>query len=357
MKNIIYLLSVLFIIGCQKDDNGNSTESIFPRKELKPKEIIVKQGKDIISNPVKDGVITLENKKSYQVNISFEEEVELQQGEFLKMKTKNNRDFYADFYGRNANDILEKLVFKKEGYNDFNLQIIQSKVIPNFYIQVKRTIETNGDFVTENADRKTIQVLSTKNRYKEVSVDIEFFAPIIIEDIIENQEKVVSVKKKGDGSIYTVTIRKEKLTDGKSVQLPIYAIEKEQKGERIGEITLIGDPLPYYLEPPSWWFTPQLNVVPYGNYKGLELDLEFYFFNEEKKYVFVENVNEDIVQDHSIDIEYPGDVFINLKEDIKKEGRKKVHFFDIYEGILVGDQIQKKENAKKVEIFLDIRGY
>lgn len=357
MRNIIYLLSVLFIIGCQKDDNNNSEQPEAPKKDLKPTEIVIKQGDNIISDAIQNGVITLEKNKSYKVNVSFAEEVELQEGEFLKMKTKNNRDFYADFYGKNANDILEKLVFKKEGYNDFNLQIVQNGVIPNFYIQVKSSVDTNGDFVTENADKKTIKILSTKKRYKEVSVDIEFFAPIIIEDVIENQEKVVSVEKRGDGSICRVTIKKEKLTDGKSVELPIYAIEKGQKGERIGEVILIGEDTPYCLEAGSWFATPELNVVSFYSYKDLELELDFYFFNEERRQVFIENVNKDFVQEYSTYDDDPGYVSITLKEEIRKEHKKKVHFFDVYEGVVVGDEIQKKENAKKTEVFLDILGY
>ena len=145
------------MVNCSKDNNQEEKPIIDPiTKILQPTSIIVKQGDEVVKDAVVNNKITLEEGKQYTVEVAFAEDVELQKGEFLKMKAKNSREFYAEFYGKNANEIKEKVVFKKEGYQDFSLEIMQEQLLPRFYEEFKSLSSTDNNVITGADDKKTI---------------------------------------------------------------------------------------------------------------------------------------------------------------------------------------------------------
>ncbi|ATA89480.1 hypothetical protein CGC58_06910 [Capnocytophaga stomatis] len=358
MKNIVYLISALLIVGCAKDDdNKGETPIVGSKKDLIPTEIVVKQGENIITDAVKEGKITLEQGKDYRVSISFSEDVELQKGEFLKVKTKNPREFYADFYGRNINEISEKVIFKREGYNDFVLQIVQDKVIPNFYIDVKNLVEREGSFVYTDDDRKTVWVLNTKETGKRAAIDMEFLGPVFLEDLMQEGVQVVAVQKQGDGAKYRIAINATKLANGGSVQLPVYSLVNDQKGEKIGEITFVGETAPYY-KSTEWWSQSLPNTFShYIGFDDLSTELQFYTFMEQEEHIFIDNVNEELVEVHSLNPDRKGVLSLTLKELIRTKVNQTIRVFDIYQGELVNGKIQKKKGATKREMFVSVSGW
>lgn len=354
MRNIVYLISALLIVGCAKDEGDKGeTPIVGSKKDLIPTEIVVKQGEEVVTDAVKEGKITLEQGKEYRVSVSFSEDVELQKGEFLKMKAKNPREFYADFYGRNINEISEKVTFKKEGYNDFTLQIVQGKVIPNFYVDVKNLLERNGSFIYTEDDNKTIRVLNTDEYEKRAAFDVEFFGPVFLENLSEGGAMLVQVQKQGDDALYRMAINAAKLADGSSIQLPIYSLVDDQKGERIGELTFIGDTAPYCKSTDFWNPTPP-NTFSLQTYYGLRKNIQFYTFMEQEEHIFIDNVNDELIESYNLNIDEKGSLSLNFKELIRTKNGQKIRVFDVYQGEVVGDKIQKKAGATKREMFVSV---
>ncbi|GET46094.1 hypothetical protein [Capnocytophaga felis] len=358
MKNIVYLISALLIVGCTKNDDDKDENPIVDvKKDLIPTEIVIKQGENTLTDAVKEGKITLEQGKNYRVSVSFSEDVELQKGEFLKMKAKNPREFYADFYGRNINKISEKVTFKKKGYNDFVLQIVQEKVVPNFYIDVKNLLETEGSFIYTDDDKKTVWVLNTNETSERAVVDMEFLGPVFLENLTQEGTQVIAVQKQGDSAKYRITVNATKLKGGGSVQLPIYSLINDQKGEQIGEITFIGETAPYY-KSTEWWSQSLPDTFShYIGFDELNKELNFYTFMEQEEHIFIDNVNNELIEEYNLNPEQKGVLSLTLNGLINTKVNQTIRVFDVYQGELVNGKIEKKKGATKREMFINVSGW
>ncbi|GIZ15717.1 hypothetical protein RCZ15_10780 [Capnocytophaga catalasegens] len=364
-------------MNCTKDNNQEGKPIVDPiEKVLKPTSIVVKQGNEVLKDIVKDNKILLEEGKQYNIEVIFDEDVELQKGEFLKMKTKNQREFYADFYGKNANEINEKVVFKKQGYQDFVLEIVQEQLIAKFYKTFKSLSAPQNNLIVPNPDKKTITILNVNKNNTNAQMELTFLTPVFMENLVENNQEFIKVEKMGEGDVYKIIVSSDKLIEKEELILPIYSINKMQKGTQVSELVFKADKAPYYFDKEE--SSSKLNVYRYSSFSFddgeddeddseddediktdtiLNAELQLYLNGEKTAYIFIDNPNIDLVESYTMDTTKKGKINITLKDGIQNLPPKTLHFFDAYEGELVGGQIVKKQNAPKQEISIYLTGY
>ncbi|MDO5105981.1 hypothetical protein [Capnocytophaga sp.] len=396
MKKIFFYLPIfLLLVNCAKDTQEEKPTIEPAEKALQPTAIIVKQGDEIVKDAVKEGKITLEQGKNYRVNVTFAEDVELQKGEFLKMKAKSPREFYADFYGKNANEISEKVIFKKEGYKDFSLEIIQEQLVSKNYSQLEIISSSSASIISGDDDKKTIWILNIDKDQPQAEMKLTFLTPVVLENPSENGQNLVNAEAQEEGTAYQISVNSEKLIEKGTLILPIYASTKMQKGKQVGEIVFKPETAPYYFDKNK--YTPQLNVFTYTAYdqdyndydehnyqddenddddsgnndddneddnndeneqkRVLNVDLQLFFNGEKQDYVFIDNANQEWVETYQSSTTEKGKITIKLKEDTDPDTEQKLHFFDAYQGELKNGQIVKKQGATKREIIIHITGY
>ena len=361
---LFYLPILLLLVNCSKDNNQEEKPIDPITKILQPTSIIVKQGDEVVKDAVVNNKITLKEGKQYTVEVAFAEDVELQKGEFLKMKAKNSREFYAEFYGKNANEIKEKVVFKKEGYQDFSLEIMQEQLLPKFYEEFKSLSSTDNNVITAADDKKTIWILNVNKNNLNAQLELTFLSPVILENLTENNQDFIKVEKQGDGDKYKIIVSADKLVEKGELVLPIYSMNNAEKGKQISEIIFKADKAPYFIDKQS--YSRELNLLTYYSiddyYQPVtEINMQLYMNSEKKEHIFIENINKEIVESHKISINEKGNISFELVDDIERvneenEG-KKLLFFDAYEGVLVNGKIEKKQDAPKREIFIYLTGY
>ena len=365
-KILFYLPILLLLVNCNKDNNQEEKSIIDPiTKILQPTSIIVKQGDEVVKDAVVNNKITLEEGKQYTVEVAFAEDVELQKGEFLKMKAKNSREFYAEFYGKNANEIKEKVVFKKEGYQDFSLEIMQEQLLPKFYEEFKSLSSAENNFITAADDKKTIWILNVNKNNLNAQMEFSFIAPVVIESLVENNKEFIKAEKQGDGDKYKIIVSADKLVEKGKLVLPIYSMNNAEKGKQISEIIFKADKAPYFIDKQS--YSRELNILTYISYSYDEeteeqtivsnIDMQLYMNLETEAYIFIDNVNTNLVENYSMNIDKKGKVSLELKQEVPNMPEQTLHFFDAYEGVLVNGKIEKKPNAPKREIFIYLTGY
>lgn len=378
MKKIFFYLPILlFLVNCTKDDSQEEKPIIDPvEKVLKPVSIVVKQGDEVLKDIVKDNKIVLEDGKQYNVEVVFDEDVELQKGEFLKMKAKNQKEYYADFYGKNANAINEKVVFKKQGYQDFVLEIVQGQLTVKFYETFKSLSAPQNNIIVPNPDKKTITILNVNKNNTNAQMELTFLTPIFMENLVENNQEFIKVEKMGEGDVYKIIVSSDKLIEKEELILPIYSINKMQKGTQVSELVFKADKAPYYFDKEE--SSSKLNVYRYSSFSFddgeddeddseddediktdtiLNAELQLYLNGEKTAYIFIDNPNIDLVESYTMDTTKKGKINITLKDGIQNLPPETLHFFDAYEGELVGGQIVKKQNAPKQEISIYLTGY
>ena len=364
-KILFYLPILLLLVNCNKDNNQEEKSIIDPiTKILQPTSIIVKQGDEVVKDAVVNNKITLKEGKQYTVEVAFAEDVELQKGEFLKMKAKNSREFYAEFYGKNANEIKEKVVFKKEGYQDFSLEIMQEQLLPKFYEEFKSLSSAENNVITAADDKKTIWILNVNKENLKAQLELTFLSPVILENLTENNQDFIKVEKQGDGDKYKIIVSADKLVEKGELVLPIYSMNNAEKGKQISEIIFKADKAPYFIDKQS--YSRELNILTYYSVDDYgdpvrEINMQLYMNSEKKEHIFIENINSEIVKSHNVSIDKKGYISFELVDDIEQVNEeneeKKLLFFDAYEGVLVNGKIEKKQGAPKREIFIYLTGY
>lgn len=342
----MYIATALFIAGCSKD----SGEEIIQVKDLVPASVVVKQGDMVVENLLINGKITLEQGKNYTVWVTFSEDVELQKGEFLKMYAKNSKEYYAEFYGRNLNEISEKVVFKKEGYNDYSLEIAQSAMVVDFYTTVANSESYPSSYVEADNDNKTVWITNLRDTQAAYTskMNMIFIAPVFLEDVTnESGETVVKVKAIDDsGEKFYLEVINQTITQNfdEVIVLPIYANVNGEKGAKQGEIIFRGNPKPYA--------SSTINYVTYYTGWGLYPSTLNFYVQSSKVYVYLDNINTDVVKKYEANVEQ-GKVTITEVSAPTIKGMTRI--FDAYEGELVNGEVVKKGNAQKREIFINVR--
>lgn len=166
MKKLYLFIIASVLMACSKDTHEENT-----LKTLTP-EIEVKKGTEVLGDISKDGKIVLDHSNQYTISIVFDEEVQLIKGDFFKVKEITAKEYFADFYGRNRAIIAEKVVFQKEGYQDYVLEITQDGLIERFALAQSEValdedetldvevISGNLEYViTQDADSKAIALV------------------------------------------------------------------------------------------------------------------------------------------------------------------------------------------------------
>lgn len=372
MKKYVYLFVLLAVSFACQDDND---EPKIILKNLKEPTIKVMKGEKLVENPIKDGVITLEQGQGYKVEIIFEEAVQLQKGKFLKIKAKNDHEFCGEFYGRNLTPIDEKVVFFKEGYKSWSLQIKQDIVIPNRYVSVKASKGTRDLIIaTDTAGKEVLLIDKSRyyswygDSYYKKDIDIVFPAPVIIESIKdEKDEKVnlIQAEKQEDGQKYKLTImtagfKKDEIADY-SIVMPFYKDKNGEKGEKLGEVIFRGDKRPYpvgggrYTSIESISQTDLFVFKKGGGYEKNKISLTFEIQGKGSP-VFITNTNLEYFEKEAKmqDRGWYGKYWelIVKKDKMNEITEKAIHAFDVYEGLSDG---VKKEGAIKREVFMEIK--
>lgn len=372
MKRYIYL-SILLAISFACQDDNDEPKSVL--KNLKEPVIKVMQGENIIEDAVINGVINLEQGKAYRIELIFSETVQLAKGKFLKMKTKNKHEFYAEFYGRNLIPINEKVVFYKEGYANWSLQIKQDVVIPNYYVSVKPSKGTRDLIIKSDIAGKEVQLIDKSkyyswygDNYYKKDIDIIFPAPVIIDTVKDEKDKDINIilaERQEDGQKYKLTIITAGLKKSKNLNykivMPFYKNNNGKKGEKLGDIVFKGDNLPYPVGGGRYTSIEPITKSDLfifkkgGGYEGNKINLGFEIQGVDSP-VFITNINLDYfegeakIQDRGW---YgKGWELIIKKEKIDELTKAPVHAFDVYEGISDG---LKKEGVEKREIFMEIK--
>lgn len=351
MKKYILTIISLLLIACGKDEQPLKEAEFFG--DLKPAEIIIKQGDNILQNASTENKIILEQGQDYHISVVFKEEVSLQNGDFLKMKAKNKKEFFADFYGKNLNEINEKVTFKKEGYNDFVLEITQKSVVPNKYTRIQSYGMAN--VVSSDKDSKTIWVINTDSSDNEINFLAEFLAPVFFEN---DPQKGLEVEKESGGEQYQFTFPNTKILEGEDFLIPIYSLVNDEKGEKIGDLVVKADNKLYTMVNNGWNNTLPSDSFDYTNYWGNEASMEIYI-QSEKTFVVIENINNEIIEtaEAGRDNSKKGVVDMIFKDDLSKYNEKTIRAFDAYEAELINGELVKKANAKKHEFFATIYIY
>ncbi len=349
-KILLFFTAGLLLVNCNKNEDTPTPNEVV-KQDLKPVSVVVKQGETVVENALTDGKITLERGKNYIIEVTFSQDVELQQGTFLKMKAKNNKEFYANFYGRNLNTIEESTRFKKEGYNDFVLQIVQSPIVADHYIEMTPISNwSSKSFAFPDPDQKTIWTIGRREGDRTV-VDVMFVAPVIIKNLLVDGTEVIKVEKKTEDT-YRLTISNSKIASNAEnfFTLPIYKDNNGEEGEQVGALTIRGLFQPYM----------------YGSYSGIMDYFKYYnnygwypvegvfYVHSKQTYVFVDNINTEIIEKVEANIKGVGIVKPIFKPDANTRIEGRVRIFDVYEGEVVGGEVVKKTNAVKREIFAEI---
>lgn len=350
MKKYILTIISLLLIACGKEDQPLKEAEFFG--DLKPTEIIIKQGENILQTSTENKIV-LEQGQDYHISVVFKEDVSLQNGDFFKMKAKNKKEFFADFYGKNLNEINEKVTFKKEGYNDFVLEITQKSVIPNKYTRIQSYGMAN--FASADKDAKTIWVINTETSNNQVSVVVDFLAPVFFEN---DPQRGLEVEKKSDGEQYHFIFPNTKILEGEDFLIPIYSLVNNEKGEKIGDLVVKADNKLYTMENNGWSRTLPSDSFDYTNYWSNEASMEIYIHSE-KTFVVIENINDEIIESAKVgkDNSKKGVVNMIFKDDLSKYNEKTIRAFDAYEAELINGELVKKTDAKKHEFFVNLSIY
>lgn len=351
MKKIIYILAGMFAIGCTSDAK-QETEVLL--KDLTP-EIVVKQSEEVQPDVLQNNKITLEQGKAYSVSVIFKEDVQLQKGNFLKVKQKTAKEYYADFYGANNNDISEEVVFKKEGFRDYSLQIVQPKVVPQGYISLVEA-EDNTAFVTADETGKVVWVFEKG----EASIVLNFIAPVFIENVLSQEQEVIRVEKVGDGSQYKVVFvgdnsQVENLFQSPEnvLKLPFYALNGTEKSEKIGEIEFRVNFAPYNTERATYYRPHTPNTYAVTTWQRLQFSMNFGILGRTDDFVvFIDNINDEVVEQHTLNGKSVNLSLNNVK--VRANQGASLRLFDVYEGELVDGVVVKKANAMKRTIYCKV---
>ncbi|MGQ1945041.1 lipoprotein [Ornithobacterium rhinotracheale] len=272
MKKYIFALSVLLVVAScnnDKDDtpNGNNTEEQVGNKEIKIKSVTLTQDGTLVENPLQNGTINLERRKSYRLEFTTDKDVQLIPGNFLKVKQSSDSTFFADFYGTNLNDINEVITLKKNGYKDLILTINQPAVIADYFTSIKNLsgwqINQNEHVIKASPNGKEFEInnLTTRNYFENnpssalIPLEIDFISEVYLENIkldVNDEFPLLRVEPKGNyidelrqnkRNKYIITIDSAPFRKNPSYtfQIPIYKLtENREKGEKIGEITVRG---------------------------------------------------------------------------------------------------------------------
>ncbi len=345
-KILLFFTAGLLLVNCNKNEDTPTPNEVV-KQDLKPVSVVVKQGETVVENALTDGKITLERGKNYIIEVTFSQDVELQQGTFLKMKAKNNKEFYANFYGRNLNTIEESTRFKKDGYNDFVLQIVQSPIVADHYIEIKPVMSWTATGIPyADPDQKTIWTISRRQN-DQTLVDVTFVAPVIIKNLSVDGTEVIKVEKKTEDT-YRLTISNSKIASNAEnfFTLPIYKDNNGEEGEQVGALTIRG-----LFQPYSYGYSGMVDTIAYyPNYGWYPTQIPFRVqYNTVP--VFVDNINTEIIERMEVNVSGVGIVKPIFKDDAPTKIKGKVRIFDVYEGEVVGGEVVKKANSVKREIF------
>lgn len=207
MKRIFLLTLLTIIVSCSKDQ-----EQEIIVQTLKPK-IEVKKGDEVLGDISKDQKIVLDYNQEYRIDITFEQEVTLEKGEFLKVKEKTPKHYFADFYGRNREVISEKVIFRKEGYHDYILEITQNELIEKFQLS-----ETSVALDME--EKKSVQILSGNDDYKITQTDQ---SKAIAKVEYSKGTFVITPQPKSEGKTTSADILDVKSGETQTLSIEIYA--------------------------------------------------------------------------------------------------------------------------------------
>lgn len=373
MKKIFLLIAVAAsLVACSKGDDNQQVSPSSELKVLEPSSVeILKNGTEEIGyqSLLKNGVIVLEPNTAYRVNIAFGQQgVTFSEGDFSKF-TEKNGVFSADFYGMNAKDILEKVVFKKENYSDYSLSFQQSAFKPNYLIDAQADADWTGKVktLTElSSDGKILKVLTLKNpillQFSPDEVNVTFPDKVFLEKVTIDNKDVIEVKKLGKGETYTLTIADSELFNQaqNGIELPVYKMQENgEKGEKIGEITLVSDRLPY-LEKYYFGYNSyswehgydKLNMKESNTHESFQ-NVAFYIGGSPAD-VVIEDLNNEYITKAERDSNGSKTWTLTIKED--KRGIKitePIKVFEVFEAEEAPDgTLTKKANAKGRTIYL-----
>lgn len=380
MNRYILYLAIFLSIGlfsCSKNDVSSETE-LKTTALLSPEITItsVEDGQQIpLSEVFENGVITLNSGTKYHILVKFSSEVSLEKGEFLKFKSYNHTEYFADFYGTNNNPISEKVTFFKEGYQPYTLQVNQGAVIAeNIYqispIGIHHKISIGENIARLGEDKKTISLIRGMTPtmamfYGQDILDIKmvvsFLSGVIIDtEGIGSNVAITPSKNPRDWS-FTVSMASDLATNpNASVSVPVYQNIKGEKGEKLFDITLKGDFAPY-ISNYSQGYTNGSTTKPFNTIKLLneQTSLEVSFkIHAEDTIAFIDNINSDLISNSQfVDSrgQYdPAHYNLTLTSNgIQSISSNRVHLFDVWEGEKDSSgQVIKKANAQKREIFI-----
>ncbi len=378
MKKIIYFIFIITVssfifTSCEKDEEiNNDPKTQMELKELAPTKIeVIENGETTIENPVKDGVISLQQGKHYRINITFSEEVNLVKGEFLKFKEKNKKEYYADFYGRNLKEITENISFQKEGYKDWRLSIKQAIVIPDRYVYLKTLGKTNSNSVLRDKEGKTIWLTNTlpisylswwgEEAYN-IDIQLSFAAPVYLEEVLDAEgNKLVSIEKNEDNINYALSIPTKELrtstTYDYSFKMPFFENNKGEKGNKLGEITFIGNYAPFisFYKINGSFKRKALSTLKVVKGSAGEIELLQFLLQGSNTNAFLDNLNTEYFEEPVFKKETKSWKLKIKKDKINTPTEGKIKAFDLYEGNFADGVMSKKENAtQKREVFLVI---
>ncbi len=375
MKKIIYFILIITVsnfifTSCEKDEKVEVPQ--VEMKKLTPTKVeVIENGETTIENPVKEGVISLEQGKHYRINITFSEDVNLVKGEFLKFKEKNKKEYYADFYGRNLKAIVENISFQKEGYEDWKLSIKQDIVIPNKYIHLETLGRTNSNSILKDKEGKIVWLTNTvplalSGWYGEeafnIKLSMSFAAPVYLEEVLDTEgNKLVSIDNNEDNMSYALSISTKELRTNTahdySFTMPLFENNNGEKGKQLGEITFIGNYAPFisFYKINRSFKREASSVLKVAKGSAGEIKLMKFSLQGSDADAFLDNLNTEYFEDAVFDGESKS-WSLKVKEDkINTPTEGKVKAFELYEGQYADGVMSKKEGAnQKREVFLII---
>lgn len=206
MKKLYLFIIASVLMACSKDTHDENT-----LKTLTPK-IEVKKGTEVLGDISKDGKIVLDHSNQYTISIVFDEEVQLIKGDFFKVKEVTAKEYFADFYGRNRAIIAEKVVFQKEGYQDYVLEITQNELIERFAL-------AQSEVALDEDETLDVEVISGNLEYV-ITQDANSKAVALVE--YTNQKFTITPQSNSSGKTTRVSIRDVKSGDIQTLAIEIY---------------------------------------------------------------------------------------------------------------------------------------
>lgn len=387
MKKYILILSAFLSLTACNSENTTEENPSTPTEgsqKIIPESVSLTQGETSIENALKEGIITLEQGKNYHLELTFNQEVDFIPGDFLKVKKRDAKHYFADFYGSNLKKIEEIVTFKKEGFEDFVLKITQPRVLPNYYTSISTingySPNQNRNVVRTEPEGKKIWITNfTKKQYYEspdfslwgeIPLNIKFLGGVFLEDVAApNGEKVIKVHRTDKNNEYNIDIVAKNFVDDFSftTKLPVYELlEGNTKGEKIGEISIIGDNTPFLgirnfiYNSPEFNYDTNYNLLTYIMGNETQLNNVTFYIQAEVATAFIENLNTEYFERATPikinDRDLNKEVWkwnLKLKDSKAQEFfDTPIHAFDVYEGIEENGNIVKKPGATKREIKL-----